>query len=176
MQIKASCRTRSVSTYGEICTFVLGGGLGSLGSLIRCGGTLYVCVGWRSRIARILHSVRGDFVRLFWLAVSDRSVPSLGTGILCPFVLVGVFGSIGSLIRYGSRVRRGTSTLVCMCLSVCTSGERCREPRQSQRGGPGHDAGCDQHVVQGSRFECRRCERFAGIRGRRRKRGASHDE
>ena len=74
----------------------------------------------------------GKFVRLFWVAVSDRSVPSLGTGGLCPFVLVGVFGSIGSLIRYGSRVRRGTSTLVCMCLSICTSGERCREPRQSQ--------------------------------------------
>lgn len=80
MQIKASCRTRSVSTYGEICTFVLGGGLGSLGSLIRCGGTLYVCVGWRSRIARFPHSVRGDFVRLFWLAFSDRSDPSFGTG------------------------------------------------------------------------------------------------
>ena len=43
---------------GGLCTFVLVGGLGSLGSLIRFGGTLYVCFGWRSRIDRIPHSVQ----------------------------------------------------------------------------------------------------------------------
>ena len=62
----------------------------------------------------------GKFVRLFWVAVSDRSDPSFGAGGLstfvlgggrsdpsfgagglCTFVLVGGLGSLGSLTRYG---------------------------------------------------------------------------